>query len=97
MHDVNEDHIRQQAVDASLPQEMPMTAEERVSRESSSEGHQLLQVPALAKLKIGPYYDNSDSELSEGDDFDDPDDLEGEEKALISSYLHGPPALHIRR
>lgn len=97
VQDVNDDHIRQQAINASLPQEIPMKTAERISSESSSEGPQLLQVPALADSEIGPYYDESDSESSEGDDPDDPDDLEGEEKALIRSYLHSPPALHIRR
>jgi hypothetical protein len=97
VHDVNDDHILQQAISASLPEENLMKTAERISRESSSEGHQLLQVPVSAAPKVEAYYDDSDSELSEGDDPDDPDDLEGEEKALITTYLHSPPALHIRR
>jgi hypothetical protein len=97
VHDVNNDYILQQAITASLPQGIPMKTAEKTSYESSSEEHQLLQVPASADSEVGPYYDDSDSELSEGDDPDDPDDLEGEEKALIRSYLHSPPALHIRR
>ncbi|KAL7776684.1 hypothetical protein CFE70_007102 [Pyrenophora teres f. teres 0-1] len=97
IQDFNDAHVHQQAINATLPQDIPMKTVERISRESSAEGPHLLQVPASADLNVGPYYDDSDSELSEGEEPDDPDDLEEEEKALIRAYLHTPPALHIRR
>ena len=49
-------------------------------------------------METYPYLDDeSDSDSSNDNETENPDDLEEEEKALIRSYLHNPPALHIRR
>lgn len=70
----------------------------RNSRELQVEELSLLQVPGAAEPEIFQYHeDDSDSDFSDDLDTGSLDDLEEEEKALIKSYLHNPPALHVRR
>jgi ankyrin repeat protein len=71
------------------------------SHEKSREQSHFLQVPDGPDTGLEDHYpysgDDSDSDFSEMNEVDDPDDLEEEEKALISTYLHSPPSLHVRR
>jgi hypothetical protein len=95
---VNDEHLLQESANASVPQEIAREMTERVSRESSTDGYRQLQVPDQSDLESFPYRDyDSDSDFSDDYDLRNPDDLEEEEKALIKSYLHSPPALHVRR
>jgi hypothetical protein len=65
---------------------------ERASRESSTDGYRHPQVPDESDVDTFPYRDyDSDSDFSDDYDPRNPDDLEEEEKALMRSYLHGPP------
>ncbi|KAI4660855.1 uncharacterized protein J4E79_005423 [Alternaria viburni] len=68
-----------------------------MSHKLSSKEPELLQVPVTHNLPLKPSSDDYDSDFSDTYDVDDPDDLEEEEKALVTAYLHDPPALHIRR
>ncbi|KAI4643012.1 hypothetical protein J4E93_007081 [Alternaria ventricosa] len=69
----------------------------KMSHKSSSIEPELLEVPVRHGLNFLPSSDDYDSDFSDTYDADDPDDLEEEEKALVTAYLHDPPALHIRR
>jgi hypothetical protein len=95
---INDEYLMHESANASLSLEFARKMTESASRESSSEGYRLLQVPDEPDLPTFPYRDYvTDSDFSDEDDPGDVDDLEEEEKALIRSYLHDPPALHIRR
>ncbi|KAF1942382.1 hypothetical protein EJ02DRAFT_345695 [Clathrospora elynae] len=95
---VNDEHVLKEAADAGVPREMVPNITERASYNSLREGPRLLQVPEGLDLGAYPYRDSdSDSDFSDDSDSGSPDDLEEEEKALVKSYLHSPPALHIRR
>jgi hypothetical protein len=95
---INDEYISQRSANASVPQEIARSLTERVSREFSTNGYRHLQVPDEPDLETFPYRDyDSDSDFSDDLDPGNPDDLEEEEKALVRSYLHSPPALHVRR
>ena len=74
-----------------------MEVSRNMSHKLSSTEPELLQVPVRHSLPLQPSSDDYDSDFSDTYDADDPDDLEEEEKALVTAYLHDPPALHIRR
>jgi hypothetical protein len=95
---INDEHLLQESANVSVPQKIARQVTERVSCESSTNGYRQLHVPDQPNLETFPYRDyDSDSDFSDEYDLSDPDDLEEEEKALIRSYLHSPPALHVRR
>jgi Mg2+ and Co2+ transporter CorA len=68
------------------------------SRASTGDRRPLLQVPEGKNLESYPFLEEEyDSDFSEIQEPEDPDDLEEEEKSLINAYLYNPPALHVRR
>ncbi|EAT87204.1 hypothetical protein SNOG_04813 [Parastagonospora nodorum SN15] len=56
-----------------------------------------LRIPQAIDRNIHPYRDDSESDGFDDTNASDSEDIEEEEKASISTYLNGPPALHTRR
>lgn len=56
-----------------------------------------LQIPQAPDLGVHPYRDDSESDSFDDTNASDSEDMEDEQKASISTYLNGPPALHTRR
>ncbi|KAI8934166.1 hypothetical protein NX059_008919 [Plenodomus lindquistii] len=96
IEEIDGEHLRQKEMDADiLPGTSPPTTN-RLSREFV--GHKILPLPDNMNLERYPYLEeDSDSDFSEHEGESDRDNLPAEEKALIRTYLHDPPALHIRR
>ncbi|KAI4925496.1 hypothetical protein J4E85_007375 [Alternaria conjuncta] len=97
VQEVDQEHSLQNTTDANIPGSVTMEALRNLSHKLSSKEPELLQVPVRHSLPLKPSSDDCDSDFSDTYDADDPDDLEEEEKALVTAYLHDPPALHIRR
>ena len=97
VHEVDQERLLQKTTDVNIPGPVAMEALRKMSHKSSSKDPELLEVPGRHNLHFPTSSDDYDSDFSDSQDADDPDDLEEEEKALITTYLHDPPALHTRR
>ncbi|KAF2846288.1 hypothetical protein T440DRAFT_406141 [Plenodomus tracheiphilus IPT5] len=96
IQEVYEEYLRQEEVIADIPPEDMLPATNRLSRDFV--GHKVLPLPDGMNLESYPYLEeDSDSDFSDHGAEGNDDDLQAEEKALIKSYLYGPPALHVRR
>jgi len=66
------------------------------------EPHRKKQLPTTAQLDLHAHSDSDKSETDTSELYVDDhiylgNDLAEEEKAMITSYLNNPPALHVRR